>query len=93
MVSPRRAGEILLDMEKAKGVQLNGTDSLGGYRLQPPSMVSALTWETVRVMGRPFRSAPVAYLLGMFNGRAGGCGCRLQPHLKQETVNSPLKAL
>ena len=24
-------------MEKAKGVQLNGTDSLGGYRLQPPS--------------------------------------------------------
>mgnify|MGYP001485346854 CR=1 FL=1 len=36
-VSPRRAGEILLDMEKAKGVQLNGTDSLGGYRLQPPS--------------------------------------------------------
>ncbi len=36
-VSPRRAGEILQSMEKAKGVQLNGTDSLGGYRLQPPS--------------------------------------------------------
>ncbi len=33
----RRAGEILQSMEKAKGVQLNGTDSLGGYRLQPPS--------------------------------------------------------
>lgn len=58
----RRAGEILRDMEKAKGVRMAGRDSLGGSIVKPPSddaptyadlglnKTQAHRWQTIAAM-------------------------------------------